>query len=82
MPLNIDSGQAFGLYTGLLTNPRVRQFALRYEFEKLRLNLNAFELHMGLAAFPFLLVVRRSKSTIHEFRVFSDTKYLESLTCR
>jgi hypothetical protein len=30
--LNIDSGSAFGLYTGLLTNPRVMQFALRYEF--------------------------------------------------
>jgi hypothetical protein len=30
--LNIDSGAAFGLYTGLLTNPRVMQFALRYEF--------------------------------------------------
>jgi hypothetical protein len=29
---NIDSGPAFGLYTGLLTNPRTMQFALRYEF--------------------------------------------------
>jgi hypothetical protein len=28
---NLDSG-AFGLYTGLLTNPRVMQFALRYDF--------------------------------------------------
>lgn len=28
---NIDSG-SFGNYTGLLTNPRVMQFALRYEF--------------------------------------------------
>jgi hypothetical protein len=28
---NIDSG-AFGNYSGLLTNPRVMQFALRYEF--------------------------------------------------
>ena len=30
--LNLDSASAFGLYTGLLTNPRVMQFALRYEF--------------------------------------------------
>ena len=30
--MNIDSGPAFGLYTGLLTNPRTMQFALRYEF--------------------------------------------------
>jgi hypothetical protein len=29
---NIDAGPAFGLYTGLLTNPRTMQFALRYEF--------------------------------------------------
>ena len=29
---NIDTGPAFGLYTGLLTNPRTMQFALRYEF--------------------------------------------------
>jgi hypothetical protein len=29
---NLDSATAFGLYTGLLTNPRVMQFALRYEF--------------------------------------------------
>jgi len=29
---NLDSGPAFGLYTGLLTNPRTMQFALRYEF--------------------------------------------------
>jgi carboxypeptidase family protein len=29
---NLDSSSAFGLYTGLLTNPRVMQFALRYEF--------------------------------------------------
>jgi hypothetical protein len=29
---NIDSGEAFGRYTGLLTNPRTMQFALRYEF--------------------------------------------------
>jgi hypothetical protein len=29
---NLDSSSAFGLYTGLLTDPRVMQFALRYEF--------------------------------------------------
>jgi hypothetical protein len=29
---NLDAASAFGLYTGLLTNPRVMQFALRYEF--------------------------------------------------
>ena len=29
---NLDSGSAFGKYTGLLTNPRTMQFALRYEF--------------------------------------------------
>jgi hypothetical protein len=29
---NIDTGPAFGTYSGLLTNPRVMQFALRYEF--------------------------------------------------
>ncbi len=28
----IDSGPSFGNYTGLLTNPRVMQFALRYDF--------------------------------------------------
>jgi len=28
----IDQGSAFGNYSGLLTNPRVMQFALRYEF--------------------------------------------------
>jgi hypothetical protein len=28
----IDQGAAFGNYSGLLTNPRVMQFALRYEF--------------------------------------------------
>jgi hypothetical protein len=28
----IDQGPAFGKYSGLLTNPRVMQFALRYEF--------------------------------------------------
>jgi hypothetical protein len=29
---SIDQGPAFGKYSGLLTNPRVMQFALRYEF--------------------------------------------------
>jgi len=29
---NIDAGPAFGAYSGLLTSPRVMQFALRYEF--------------------------------------------------
>jgi hypothetical protein len=29
---NLDQGNAFGKYSGLLTNPRVMQFALRYEF--------------------------------------------------
>jgi hypothetical protein len=29
---NLDASSAFGLYTGLLTNPRVMQFALRFEF--------------------------------------------------
>ncbi len=29
---NLDAASSFGLYTGLLTNPRVMQFALRYEF--------------------------------------------------
>ena len=28
----LDQGSAFGKYSGLLTNPRVMQFALRYEF--------------------------------------------------
>jgi hypothetical protein len=30
--LSITNGSTFGNYTGLLTNPRVMQFALRYEF--------------------------------------------------
>ena len=30
--LALDTGSTFGNYTGLLTNPRVMQFALRYEF--------------------------------------------------
>ncbi len=29
---NIDAGPSFGNYQGLLTNPRVMQFALRYDF--------------------------------------------------
>jgi len=29
---SLDQGQAFGKYSGLLTNPRVMQFSLRYEF--------------------------------------------------
>ena len=28
----LDAGTSFGNYTNLLTNPRVMQFALRYEF--------------------------------------------------
>ncbi len=28
----VDVSNTFGNYTGLLTNPRVMQFALRYEF--------------------------------------------------
>jgi hypothetical protein len=28
----LDAGPSFGQFTGLLTNPRVMQFALRYEF--------------------------------------------------
>jgi hypothetical protein len=28
----ITNGSTFGNYTGLLTNPRTMQFALRYEF--------------------------------------------------
>lgn len=31
-PPELDQATAFGKYTGLLTNPRVMQFALRYEF--------------------------------------------------
>jgi hypothetical protein len=29
---NIDNATAFGKYTRLLSNPRIMQFALRYEF--------------------------------------------------
>jgi hypothetical protein len=32
MSLSLTSSSSFGNYTGLLTNPRVMQFALRYEF--------------------------------------------------
>jgi hypothetical protein len=32
MSLSLTSASSFGNYTGLLTNPRVMQFALRYEF--------------------------------------------------
>jgi hypothetical protein len=28
----LDSGPSFGQYTGLLTKPRVMEFAFRYEF--------------------------------------------------
>jgi len=31
-PPELDVGTTFGNYTGLLTNPRIMQFALRYEF--------------------------------------------------
>jgi len=30
--LSLTNSSSFGNYTGLLTNPRVMQFALRYEF--------------------------------------------------
>jgi hypothetical protein len=30
--LTLGSGGSFGNYSGLLTNPRIMQFALRYEF--------------------------------------------------
>ena len=30
--LSLTNSSNFGNYTGLLTNPRVMQFALRYEF--------------------------------------------------
>jgi hypothetical protein len=30
--LGLGSGSSFGNYSGLLTNPRIMQFALRYEF--------------------------------------------------
>jgi hypothetical protein len=29
---NIDNATSFGKYTRLLSNPRIMQFALRYEF--------------------------------------------------
>jgi hypothetical protein len=32
MSLSLTSTSSFGNYTGLLTNPRVMQFTLRYEF--------------------------------------------------
>ena len=32
LSLALDQGTSFGHYTQLLTNPRVMQFALRYEF--------------------------------------------------
>jgi hypothetical protein len=32
VPNNLDAGPSFGEYSGMLTNPRVMQFALRYEF--------------------------------------------------
>jgi len=28
----LDAGPSFGQFSGLLTNPRVMQFAMRYEF--------------------------------------------------
>jgi hypothetical protein len=30
--LTLGSGGSFGNYSGLLTNPRINEFALRYEF--------------------------------------------------
>jgi hypothetical protein len=30
--LNLDNATSFGKYTRLLSNPRIMQFALRYEF--------------------------------------------------
>jgi len=32
MSLSLTNSSSFGNYTGLLTNPRVMQFGLRYEF--------------------------------------------------